>query len=94
MLSQPVLESNTHIFDARGVARRFRHSAIQPFLAVLRCRDPTTNTATFPPTPTIRPSIQMDAELMTMFQALVARVSAHGEIAAAALRHQVLAALK
>ncbi len=70
------------------------HSAIQPFLAVLRCRDPTTNTATFPPTPTIRPSIQMDAELMTMFQALVARVSAHGEIAAAALRHQVLAALK
>ncbi len=36
MLSQPVLESNTHIFDARGVARRFRHSAIFGAIGVLR----------------------------------------------------------
>jgi uncharacterized protein (DUF2249 family) len=36
MQSQPVLESHTHIFDARGVARRFRHSAIFGAMGVLR----------------------------------------------------------
>jgi uncharacterized protein (DUF2249 family) len=36
MQSQPVLESHTHIFDARGVARRFRHSAIFGAIGVLR----------------------------------------------------------
>lgn len=36
MHSQPVLESSTHIFDARGVARRFRHSAIFGAIGVLR----------------------------------------------------------
>ncbi len=29
-------EPNTHIFDARGVARRFRHSAIFGAIGVLR----------------------------------------------------------
>ncbi|TAL86097.1 MAG: DUF2249 domain-containing protein [Rhodanobacter sp.] len=33
---QPVLEPNTHIFDARGLARRFRHSAIFGAIGVLR----------------------------------------------------------
>jgi uncharacterized protein (DUF2249 family) len=36
MQSQPVLESHTHIFDARGMARRFRHSAIFGAIGVLR----------------------------------------------------------
>ncbi|MFC5582755.1 DUF2249 domain-containing protein [Rhodanobacter terrae] len=36
MHSQPALESNTHIFDARGVARRFRHSAIFGAIGALR----------------------------------------------------------
>jgi Uncharacterized conserved protein len=36
MHSQLVLEPHTHIFDARGVARRFRHSAIFGAIAVLR----------------------------------------------------------
>ncbi|MFC5583211.1 DUF2249 domain-containing protein [Rhodanobacter terrae] len=36
MHSQPVLEPHTHIFDARGVARRFRHSAIFGAIGVLR----------------------------------------------------------
>ncbi|CAM5253230.1 DUF2249 domain-containing protein [Rhodanobacter lindaniclasticus] len=29
-------EANTHLFDARGVARRFRHSAIFGAIGVLR----------------------------------------------------------
>jgi Uncharacterized conserved protein len=36
MHSQPILEPHTHIFDARGVARRFRHSAIFGAIGVLR----------------------------------------------------------
>jgi Uncharacterized conserved protein len=36
MRSPLVPESNTHIFDARGVARRFRHSAIFGAIGVLR----------------------------------------------------------
>jgi len=36
MQMQPVLEANTHTFDARGVARRFRHSAIFGAIDVLR----------------------------------------------------------
>lgn len=36
MQAQPVLESHTHIFDARGLARRFRHSAIVGAIGVLR----------------------------------------------------------
>lgn len=36
MQMQPVLEANTHTFDARGVARRFRHSAIFGAIGVLR----------------------------------------------------------
>ena len=31
-----VPEANTHVFDARGVARRFRHSAIFGALGALR----------------------------------------------------------
>lgn len=33
---QPVVEQHTHVFDARGVARRFRHSAIFGAVDVLR----------------------------------------------------------
>jgi uncharacterized protein (DUF2249 family) len=36
MHAQPAFDSNTHIFDARGVARRFRHSAIFGAIGVLR----------------------------------------------------------
>lgn len=36
MHAQPVLESHTHMFDARGLARRFRHSAIIGAIGVLR----------------------------------------------------------
>ncbi len=36
MQAQSVFDSNTHIFDARGVARRFRHSAIFGAIGVLR----------------------------------------------------------
>lgn len=36
MQAQSTFDSNTHIFDARGVARRFRHSAIFGAIGVLR----------------------------------------------------------
>lgn len=36
MHAQSAFDSNTHIFDARGVARRFRHSAIFGAIDVLR----------------------------------------------------------
>ena len=36
MHAQPILEPHTHVFDARGVARRFRHSAIFAAIGVLR----------------------------------------------------------
>lgn len=41
-----------------------------------------------------RVTIQIDAELTTIFNALLAHVSAGGQIPAATLRDQVLAALK
>ncbi|MDE1895308.1 MAG: DUF2249 domain-containing protein [Xanthomonadaceae bacterium] len=36
MQTQAALEPHTHVFDARGVARRFRHSAIFGAIDVLR----------------------------------------------------------
>lgn len=36
MLSSLDPEPNTHVFDARGIARRFRHSAIFGALSALR----------------------------------------------------------
>ena len=36
MPADTVIESNVHTFDARGVARRFRHSAIFGAIGVLR----------------------------------------------------------
>lgn len=36
MSSDTIAEQNTHLFDARGVARRFRHSAIFGAIGVLR----------------------------------------------------------
>ncbi|MBN8726291.1 MAG: DUF2249 domain-containing protein [Xanthomonadales bacterium] len=36
MSAQPDSEANVHLFDARGIARRFRHSAIFGALGALR----------------------------------------------------------
>ncbi|MBA2079720.1 MAG: hypothetical protein BGP10_07390 [Rhodanobacter sp. 68-29] len=36
MSSDTVFEQHTHLFDARGVARRFRHSAIFGAIGALR----------------------------------------------------------
>ena len=36
MPTDTVFEQHTHLFDARGVARRFRHSAIFGAIGVLR----------------------------------------------------------
>lgn len=36
MTAEVIAEQNTHLFDARGVARRFRHSAIFGAMGALR----------------------------------------------------------